>query len=161
MNTSSKKQNRIPLITRGVASLLAVVTLALFVLVVGFSITTLSVSESLVSIGTSQSGKAFMYAEDAVADALLRIARKNDYVCDSPSLPTGCYPIDFVSGGCANNEGCARVTVSSGVGSSGNPKVIEVEGRVKDNIRKIKVTVEYGSALYGEIATSTWQEIGE
>lgn len=136
---------------KGAASLPTILALAILILAIGIGVTSISFTESLISAGQSQSLKAFVYAEAGAGDALEKIARNKNY--------SGNYNIDFVSGGCSNNEGCAAITVTSGIGSSADPKIITSSGRVKSNVRKIQVDVVFDSSLNGEISTTTWREI--
>jgi hypothetical protein len=136
----------------GAATLPSIIALTIFILAIGIGITAIGLSESLVSLGSSQSAQAFIFAEAGAKDALIRIARDKTY--------SGSYTLEFVSGGCSGSyEGCATVTISGGDGSASNPKIINSEGRMKSNKRTIRVSVEFDAGLYGEIATSTWQEI--
>lgn len=136
---------------KGVASLPTILALAILILAIGIGVTSVSFTESLISAGQNQALKAFIYAEAGANDALERIARNKNY--------SGNYTIDFVSNGCSDNEGCAAITVTGGAGSIADPKIITSNGRVKSNIRKIRVDVVFDSSLNGEISTTTWREI--
>lgn len=140
---------------RGAASLPSIIAVGLLILVIGVSITAISLSESFVSVGSSQSATALSYAELGAKDALIRISRNKNY--------SGGYTINMVTNGCTSGDGCATVTVGSGVGSQADPKYIDSVGLMKTSTRKVRVAVEfmqYGGSIYsGEIATSTWQEV--
>jgi Tfp pilus assembly protein PilX len=140
--------------SRGAASLPAIMAVGILILVVGVSVLAVSLSESFTSLGSSQSATAMYYAELGAKDALIRISRNKNY--------SGSYTINMVANGCTSSDGCATVTVSSGVGSVADLKVIDSVGLMKVSTRKVRVSVEYtqyGSVLSGEIATSTWQEM--
>ena len=140
---------------RGIIAISAVAALAILILAVGVGITAFSFNEVFVAEGQRKSTKARLYAEAGARDALVRIARDKTYNCTSED----CYSIDFVTNGCSANEGCARVSVSSGSGSSSDPKIITSKGRVTSITRKIQVDVVFDSSLHGEIATTTWREV--
>jgi len=130
---------------------------ALIILIVAISvaITALSLSDSFVFLGSYQSSQALVYAEAGARDALLRIVRNKNYTCVTPD----CYLIDFVSNGCSTNDGCARISVSAGVGSGVNPKVIVSKGQVKNKIRRVQVSVVFDDNLNGKINSITWSEL--
>lgn len=138
---------------RGAAALPSVIFLVFLILVIGISISTISFSEIMVSLGSLKSNKALRYAEAGAKDALERIVRNKNYACASPS--TGCYQIDFVTSGCSTNDGCARITVSS----ASNPKVVVSEGRVENYIHRVQVEVTFDSSQNGEITAINWQEL--
>ena len=140
---------------QGLATIPTVIALTILVLAVGVGITSLSLSESFVTLGQDYSTRALFYAEAGAKDALVRLARKKNYVCST----TDCYSINMVSNGCSTNDGCAKVTVSSGVGSIADPKIITSTGQVKTSTRKVQVNVVFDSAMFGEIATASWQEL--
>lgn len=141
--------------TRGIATLPIVLALSIMIIAIIVGITAVTFNESFVSQGSVQSGKAMYYAEVGARDALVRIARNKNYSCDSPVLPTGCYSIDMVTSGCSMNDGCARVVVDTGTA----PKIINVEGRVGGNIRKLQVNVTFDGSSNGEISSTSWQEL--
>lgn len=140
---------------RGAASLPSIIAVGLLILVIGVSITAISLSESFVSLGSSQSATALSYAELGAKDALIRIVRNKNY--------SGSYTINMVANGCTTGDGCATVTVSTDNGSQATPKLVDSTGQMKTSTRKVRVSVQYiqygGSVYSGEIATSTWQEI--
>jgi len=143
----------------GVATLPTILAIFIMVTAIVITITAVSLNESFMTASYHQSSLALEYAEAGARDALIRIARNNNYVCASPALPIGCYSIDFATSGCVTNNGCARITVSAGVGSGADPKIIDSQGRVGENIRHLRVSVQYDSSLNGKIATTTWQEV--
>ena len=140
---------------KGVATLPTIIALAILILAIGVGITALSFSEIFITAGQNNALKALDYAEAGAKDALMRIARNKNYDC----VIVNCYSVDFISNGCADSSGCAKVSVSSGDGSLSDPKVITSKGQVNGNIRQIQVDVFYDVLLSGEIATTTWKEI--
>lgn len=146
MNTSLK----------GIATLPTVILLGIVTLTVAISLATVSFSESFISQSSAQSSKALFYAEAGARDALVKIARNKHYTCSS----TDCYQIPFVTSGCDQTlSGCARVSVSAGVGTQGDPKVVTSKGLVQASTRMIQVQVVFDANANGEIATTTWSEI--
>lgn len=139
----------------GAATIPVVIAITVLVLGISVGILALGFSESIMSLGQNQSLKAMFYAETGAKDALIKIARNKDYSC----VATDCYSIDFATNGCFNNSACAWVSVSAGVGSQADPKIIVSKGRSGDYIRKVQVQTIFDSSLYGEIATTTWSEI--
>ncbi len=145
MNTSCK----------GVATLPTVMLLGIITLTIVVSLATVSFSESFISQSGAQSSKALFYAEAGARDALIRVARDKNYTCTA----TDCYEIPFVSGGCgASLSGCVRISVSAGVGTVGDPKIITSKGLMQNSIRTINVSVVLDANANGEIATTTWSE---
>ncbi len=139
----------------GAATLPTIIALSVLILVVGAGITAGALSESFISLGQKRSSEALIFAEAGARDALVRIARNKKYVCAAAD----CYQIDFTSGGCANSEGCAKISVSSGVGSEADPKVVVSKGISGSSIRELRVSVILDASLYGRIATTTWAEL--
>lgn len=140
---------------RGVASLPAIMAIIIFIVVISLGMTALSLTEIFISAGQNQSSQALFYAEAGAQDGLIRVARNKNYTC----AITDCYSIDFITNGCLTNEGCARVTVSSGVGSGLDPKIITSKGQVKNKTRTIAVRVTFDASLHGEISQVTWTEL--
>ncbi len=146
---------------RGIAALPTVVVIGLIALAVVVSITSIAFNELLISQGSAQSGAALFYAESGVRDALLRVARDKNYVCDT----TDCYSIDFIASGCANETDCAKVSVSAGIGTTADPKVITSKGIMKASTRRLQANVvldggtTVASDQYGEITSVTWTEL--
>lgn len=140
---------------RGAATLPTIIALTILILAVGVSITAVSFTEGLISVGQENSAQALAYAEAGARDALIKLTRNKNYTCISPN----CYSINFVSNGCITDDGCARITVSAGAGTSGDPRIIVSEGKVKSSVRKIQTSVTFDVALNGEIATTTWSEL--
>ena len=139
----------------GIATLPTVLIIGVLVLAIAVSIATLSLNESFISQGQSQSSKALFYAESGARDALVRIARNKTYIC----TVADCYLIPFVTNGCATSlDGCAKVTVSSGIGSIIDPKVITSKGQAGNATRIINVSVVLDASSQGTIATTTWSE---
>lgn len=140
---------------RGAATLPTIIALSVLIIAMSTSLASTSIVENFINHGFMQSSKALFYAEAGAKDALMRIARNKNYSCDTPV--SGCYEINFVSQGCSSNDGCARITVST----SSSPKIIISEGRVKDNIRKIKVEASFDVSANGKIEDINWQEIAD
>ena len=145
----------------GIATLPTVMVLGMMTLAVVVSITSIAFNELFISQGLAQSSNALFYAEGGARDALTRIARKKNYMCST----TDCYSIDFVTNGCTNNSDCARVSVSSGLGTTANPKIIMSKGIMKAGMRRIQVSVildngtTVASSQNGEITSTTWTEL--
>ena len=140
---------------KGFASLPTVLTLMILIVATSVGITAISLNETFVSAGQNQSAQAYLNAEAGARDALLRIARNKGYNCPT----TDCYAIEFTADGCDSNESCARIQVSTGAGTSGDPKIITSTGRVKNKIRKISVEVVYDASQNGQIASTAWSEL--
>lgn len=141
---------------RGIASLPIVFAFIILILAVAVGMTAVSLSESFITAGEKESGKALLYAEAGARDALIRMARNKNY-STSPD-----YTIEFATGGCSSPyDGCATVTVGSGVGSSGDPKIITSQGRSKSSVRSVSVSVQYDTNLEGQFNTITWSEVSE
>lgn len=139
----------------GLASLPTVMAITILILAIGIGISAVSFSEILITSGHQQSAQAFVYAEVGARDALIKISRNKNFTCASED----CYLLDSVPAGCYSGEGCAKVSVSAGVGSVADPKVITSKGIVNINIRRIQVDVVYDASLNGEIASTTWREL--
>jgi len=118
----------------GVATIPLVLGLTIFIIAVAAVVSVTSFNENAVSQDFYNSSQALTYAKAGVEDALIKIAREGTYT-------SGGYNIDFVSDGCNTNNGCATVTVISVT----SPKTILSQGRVKNNIRKVQVTVTLDS----------------
>ena len=146
---------------KGIATLPTVIVLGMIILAVVVSISSVAFNELLNSQGQAQSSSALFYAEAGARDALLRISRDKNYSC----VATDCYSIDFVANGCSTNTDCAKVSVSSGVGTSADPKIITSKGIMKVATRTMQVTVvlDNGTSLAanqnGEITSTTWTEV--
>lgn len=142
---------------QGIATLPTVIFIGLMTLVVVVSITSIALNELLISQGASQSSSAIFYAESGARDALTRIARDKNYTCGTAD----CYSIDFITNGCANSTDCSKVSVSSGTGATGNPKIITSKGIMKASTRTVQVNVilDGGTALNGQITSTTWTEL--
>ena len=63
----------------GVASLPTIIPLTVIILAIGIGITSLALTESLISAGQKQSSQALFYAEAGARDALIKIARNKKY----------------------------------------------------------------------------------
>lgn len=147
--------------TRGIATLPTVIVIALMALAVVVSITAMAFNELLISQAGAQSSGALFYAEVGARDALVRIARNKNYSCTTAD----CYSVDFIANGCANGTDCAKVTVSAGVGTTADPKIVTSRGIMKSSIRRVQVLVtldngtSMASAQNGEITYSSWSEL--
>lgn len=145
----------------GVATLPTVIVLGMMTLAVVVSITAMAFNELLTSQGASASSSALFYAEGGARDALVRIARKKNYSCSTAD----CYNIDFVTNGCSTGDGCAKVSVSSGIGTTADPKIIVSKGLKGVSIRRMQVSVVLDSGTTdasiqnGQITSVTWTEL--
>ena len=151
----------------GIATLPTVMLIGMLTLAVVVSITSLTLNQLFISQGQSQSQNALFYAEGGACDALTKIARDKNYICDttnSCNATGGYYSLDFATNGCTNNTDCAKVSVS-GSGTTGDPKIITSTGVMKSSIRKMQVTVILDggasdvSLQKGEITTTSWTEL--
>lgn len=133
----------------GVASLPTVIALAGLILVIGLGIAAVSFSENIIAASSWNSVKAFSYAEAGAYDALEKIVRNKNYSA------VFSYQIEFVAGGCTNNDGCAIITVSA----ADNPKVITVEGYSSNIVRRLQVDVTFDGSSNGQIDSASWQEL--
>lgn len=140
---------------RGVATLPIVFVFGVLTVAIGIGVTALAFSESLTSQSSYQSARALTYAEAGARDALIRIARNKGYACATAD----CYTLPLESGGCTMNTACARVSVSTGVGSTTDPKVVSSEGRAGLHVRTVQVNVVLDTLGDGKIASTTWMEI--
>ena len=145
----------------GVATLPTVLVLSIMALAVVVSITAMAFNELLISQGAAQSSTALFYAEAGARDALTRIARNKSYTCSAAD----CYSVDFVTNGCSNGTDCAKVSVSSGVGSSADPKIIISSGIMNASKHKMQITVTLDSGTTvaanqtGAITGAVWTEL--
>ena len=146
---------------QGMATLPIMLVVGMISLAVVVSITSVAFNELLISQGEAQSSGALFYAEGGARDALIRITRNKNYVCAT----TDCYSLDFVNNGCTNGTDCTKVSVSTGIGTTSDPKIITSKGIMKSSIRKMQVSVilDNGttdpSLQYGQITGTTWTEI--
>ena len=141
----------------GLASLPAILGMAMLLLAVGLAMMSLSLSETLTIGSAARASQALSYAEAGARDALLRITRNKSYTCATAE----CYSLPLVTSGCDGSppEGCTYVTVSSGTGTSSTPKTITSKGYLKNNVRTVQVDVYLDTSLDGEITSTTWREI--
>lgn len=132
---------------QGVATIPIILALTILIVAVGLAISTVAFNEVFIAQDFSRSSQALVYAEAGARDALMKITRNGKYTT-SPD-----YKIEFVTNGCtAPYDGCATITVASET----SPKTITSEGRVQNNIRKVRVTVTLDNDW---IVTGTaWQE---
>jgi hypothetical protein len=141
--------------TNGFATLPAVLALSVLILVVATGIATSTFTETVTTSIEGQSIQALRYAEAGAKDALMRITRKKSYSCST----TDCYSLDMVANGCTNNNGCAKMSISAGTGTSSDPKIIVAKGIMQNKTREVEVRVVYDSLSYGEISSITWSEL--
>jgi hypothetical protein len=139
----------------GFATIPTILAVSVIILVIAFGIAASTFTEGVSSAAEKQSSAAYNFAEDGARDALMRIARNKNYSCAS----LDCYSLDLALNGCANSNGCAKVSVSAGVGAKADPKIITSSGIVQNKTRKVEVRVIYDSSGLGEIGTTTWQEL--
>lgn len=140
---------------KGMASLPVVLTLASLTVVVSVSMVVVSYSETLTQSVLQESHQAALYAQSGARDALVRITKNREYTCATED----CYNIGMTDNGCDNDFGCAYVSVSAGVGTSGDPKVITSKGILKNITRTLRVEVVFDESQYGKITTTTWSEV--
>ncbi len=147
--------------SRGVATLPTVMVMGIIALAIAVGITSVALTESFISQGSSQSARALFYAESGARDALVKIARKKDYTCSA----TDCYTIDFSTSGCSLGNDCAKVSVSAGTGTTASPKVITAKGIMKSSTRTLQVSVILDAGTtdatlqYGAVTSTTWTEL--
>lgn len=141
--------------SRGVATLPTIIMITMIILAIGIGITSLSLTEVFISAGQNQSSIALSYAETGIRDALIKIARNKNYNC----VAADCYSIPFTTNGCIDNNACAKVSVSTGIGTELDPKIIISKGQAKNNTKRIQVNIIFDPSSNGEIATTTWQEL--
>jgi len=146
---------------RGMALLPAVIVLGIMAVTVAVAMMAVSFNESLTSQGLSESSRAIFYAEAGARDALIKITRNKNYTCSN----TDCYSLDFITNGCSAGNGCAKISVSAGLGTNSDPKVITSKGIMKNATRTIEVSVilDGGTSLdldqLGNITSTTWTEL--
>jgi hypothetical protein len=139
---------------RGVATIPIILTFGILIIAISVGVTATSFSETITAQSSYQSGRALLYAEAGARDALLRIARDKNYACTA----SDCYSVPLAADGCSDNSACARVSVSSGAGTVGDPKVVVSKGQAGINVRTLQVSVVLDANQFGQIATTTWQE---
>lgn len=155
MNKTNKLNNK------GIAALPTIMLLGMMTLAIVVSVTSITFNQMFISQGQSQSQNALFYAESGARDALTRIARDKTYSCISDD----CYNIDYVSNGCVNNTDCSKVTVSAGLGTTADPKIITSKGIMKSSVRKMEVRVVLdggttdGASQKGQITETVWTEL--
>jgi Tfp pilus assembly protein PilX len=148
--------------SEGVASLTTILVIVLLILIIAISITALAFNESSSSSSQSSTITAQEYAEAGARDALQKLDYNTAY-----SAPTSTpYTIPFVTNGCSAvlPPGCATVSVTNGTGygSTTTPIVITSVGATGNNSIEVQVNVILDQPnMYGQIATTTWQEISQ
>jgi Flp pilus assembly protein TadG len=139
----------------GFATLPTILAVSGMIIVVAAGIAASTYTETQSTAVDLQSAAALRAAESGANDALMRIARNKNYSC----VTIDCYSFDIQTNGCAAGTGCAKVTVSAGAGTAGDPKIITAKGLVQNDTRKLQVNVVYDASGYGQINSATWQEI--
>ncbi len=136
---------------KGVATIPIVLALTILIVAVGLAISTVAFNEAFIAQDFSRSSQALVYAEAGARDALVKITRDGRYTSAG-------YNIEFVENGCATNDGCAIVTVTSnGATLPISDVTIVSEGRVKNNIRKVRVVVYLNDDTW-VIDSTSWAE---
>lgn len=146
---------------KGIATLPTVIIIGMMALAVVVSITSMALNELIISQGQSDSQTTLFYAEAGARDALVRIARNKNYTCST----TDCYNVDFIANGCSLGTDCAKVSVSSGIGTTADPKIIISKGIMRSSLRRMQVSVILDSGTTtaslqkGEITSTVWTEL--
>ncbi len=146
---------------RGIATLPIVMIIGAISIAITVGITSVVITESFIAQGSEQSSRALFYAESGARDALIKIARKKDYTCNT----TDCYTIDYATNGCNNGNGCARVSVSEAAGTTVAPKIITSKGIMKSSTHIIQVSVILDAGTtdpllqYGAVTSTAWTEL--
>lgn len=146
---------------KGIATLPLILVIGSIALIIALSVTETAFNELNNSENLKDSSKALFYAEAGARDALVRIARNKNYTCSG----VDCYSINFSSNSCSNNIDCAKISVSSGVGTTLDPKIITSKGVMNSSVRviEVEVTLDNGttdtSLQNGEITNTVWQEL--
>lgn len=133
----------------GLASLPTVIALGLLILALGVSVAAVAFSENMVAQKFTQSPRALFFAESGARDALEKIARNKNFTA------TSSYSLDFVTGGCSTNDGCAIISV----GAYGNVRTVTSTGKYKNIIRQVRVDATLDASSNGEIQNVNWQEV--
>ncbi|KKT88324.1 MAG: hypothetical protein UX26_C0016G0010 [Parcubacteria group bacterium GW2011_GWC1_45_9] len=141
----------------GLATIPTILVLSFIIIALATGLAALTFTEVSTIMTQQLSNKAVLYAETGARDALVRIARNKNYTCAT----TDCYSLNMVVNGCTTDEGCAKISVSAGVGTSGDPKIITAKGIAKTNVRKIEVRVVFDASENGEIVSTIWSELSD
>lgn len=152
---------------KGIATLPTVIVLGMMILAIVVSISAMTLSGLMISQGQTQSSNALFYAEAGARDALTKIARNKTYICSVTNScnAVGYYSLDFITNGCTLGTDCAQVSVSSGVGTTADPKIIISKGIMKTSTRRMQVSVVLDNGTTdptiqnGEITGVTWTEL--
>jgi hypothetical protein len=140
---------------KGFATLPTILAISAMILIVAFGIAVATFTETTSGAADLQSAASLRFAEAGANDALIRIARDKNYQCTL----VDCYSLDMAANGCANSSACAKVSVSAGVGTIADPKIITASGIVQNKTRKMQVQVVYDSLGYGRASSTVWQEL--
>lgn len=140
---------------KGVAALPLVLVFGTLIVVLGLSLSTMSVSTAISIESEHNSAKALHFAEAGIHDAQLRLARDYNFTCTDED----CYTIPFLEDGCVNENACVWVTVSAGAGTVSDPRTITARGRSGINIRTLQSEITFDPETLGKLATTTWKEI--
>lgn len=139
----------------GFATIPTILAVCAMILIVAAGIAAATFTETQSSAADLQSAVALRAALSGANDALLRIDRNKNYSC----LALDCYSLDIQANGCSSGAACAKVSVSAGAGTSGDPKIITAKGLVQNKTRELQAQVIYDSSGYGRISTVNWQEL--
>ena len=146
---------------KGIATLPTVIVIGLIALALVVSITAMTFDQLLISQSGAQSSAALFFAESGARDALIRIARNKNYTCSVAD----CYSVDFGAGGCAAGTNCAKISVSAGLGTTADPKIITSKGLMGSSMRKVQASVllDGGTTTSvnqnGQITSVVWSEL--
>ncbi len=141
---------------KGAAAMPIVIALGVLIVIVVLGVTAISGADGFMTQAAYQSTRANFFAEAGAREALTRVARDKNYTCSTAD----CYSLDMATAGCSLGTGCASMSVSAGVGTILDPKIITAKGVSGASIHTLQVNVVFDASGNGEIASTTWQEIG-
>jgi len=141
----------------GLATIPTILVLSFIIIALATGLAALTFTEVSTIMTQQLSNKALLYAETGARDALVRIARNKNYTCAAAD----CYSLNMVASGCTTSEGCVKVSVSAGAGTSGDPKIIVAKGIANLSERKVEVRVVFDASENGEIASAVWRELSD
>jgi hypothetical protein len=137
------------------ATIPTILAVSAMIIVVAAGIAASTYTETQSGAVDGQTAMALRAAESGANDALMRIARNKNYSCVSAD----CYSFDVKINGCAFGTGCAKVMVSAGAGTAGDPKIVIAKGIIKNVTRELQVSVVFDASGYGQISNSSWLEV--
>lgn len=140
---------------KGFAAIYIVLIITGLMVVIGLELSTLGFGDASLSKKFAASNAALRAAQSGAEDALVRIARNKSYTC----FQVDCYSLDVATVGCATGEACARISVSAGIGTAGDPKIVTSSGSVNNFTRKIQVQVIFDVSQQGRIQSALWSEL--